>query len=392
MKKLLLLMLVGVILLNSAGCAKKPEIVPSAPSESWQIGEHWQYSPQAIWGDTFIGAEYILGDSLTAQYISTYNLSTKEKERLLEFDPAEFRIGTPSIYENWIVWCSANISGKALSEIDWETLNWDIFLLDRNTGEVRQITDDEYVQTEPRVYGDTIIWLDARHVEGYHNPDVFDIYAYDLKTNQGTRLTSSTSVENNFLNISGNIIVWSDNRHAIKVKTHPGNEPNYNNEIYAYDLITNKEYRITDYDGNDHYPAIDGNHIVWLRQFSLNEAEIFLYDLEKKQETQISKGRYAAYGPSVSGDVIVWADARISHGNTSGDLILNGQSGAAEIYLCTIGNKQETMLVPSEIEGEYSGAVFRRVLLNPVAYGDFIVYTHARQIGSITYAMKLEME
>ncbi len=394
----------GKIYKYTANPVTKEEIV----TKSWQVGEHWQYSPQAIWVDTFIGVEYIFGDGLEGQYISTYKLSTKEKKCVLEFDPAEFRISPPSIYENRIVWSSADISGRLLSEIDWDKLNWDIFLLNLNTGEVRQITGEEHAQIEPRIYGDTIVWLDTRHEEGYHNPNVYDVYAYDLKTGQERRLTSSTSAEGHDLSIRGNLVVWSDNRHAEWDKaTHAGNEPDYNNEIYAYDLSANVEHRITNYAGNDHYPAIDGSRIVWLRQLSLREAEVYLYDFfsSSGQETQVSNGRYAAYGPSISGDVTVWADARISQGNTAGDVMegmVSGNeivymSGAAEIYLYDLSTGKETLLVPSAgteytmtVRSEERKNVDRQVWLNPVVHGDFVVYTNSRQIGSIVYAMRLD--
>ncbi len=397
MKKLItiatLILLIVIAIVAQTGCSGGTKETEPVASESWQIGENWLYSPQAVWGDTFVGVEYTFGNALEEQYISTYNLNKREKERVLKLDPAEYRISPPSIYQNRIVWSSANISGRPLSEIDWSNLNWDIYLLILDTGEVRQITSEEHAQIEPRIYGDTIIWLDVRYADGYHNPDVFDVYAYDLKTGQERRLTSSTSAEGHDLSISGNLVVWSDNRHAEWDRdTHPENEPNYNNEIYAYDLTANVEHRITNYAGNDHYPSIDGSRIVWLRQLTLQEAEIYLYDLLSSTgyETQVSKGRYAAYGPSISGDLVVWADARISQGNTAGDVVINGRSGAAEIYFYDSKDGKEILLVPSESEGEYSGTVFRRVLLNPMVHGDFVVYTNSRQIGPIIYAMRLD--
>lgn len=358
--------------------------------ESWEIGEHWQYSQQALWGDNFVGIEYIFGDGLEAQYISIHNLRTGEKERVLELDPGSVRAGPPSIYENRIVWPATDISGKQLSEIDWDELDWNIFLLDLETREVQQITTDEHAQTEPKVYGDTIVWLDSRHVEGYHNPEVFDVYTYDIRRGQERRLTSFTSAEEHSLSISDNMVVWSDNRHADpEVTIHAGNEPDYNNEIYIYNLTTNKERRVTTYPGNDHYPAIDGNRVVWLRQSDYLQADIFVFDLESGQEAQVSSSGYAVYNPAIHGDRVVWADARVSKGNTSGDVIMNGQSGSADIYLYDLGTKQETRLVPSQTEGESSGVVFRQVWMNPVIQGEYVVYTLERQIGSIVYAMRL---
>lgn len=394
MKKLITALIPVMLILVAISCTSTPlerkDNALAVALESWQIGETWQYSQQSIWNDIFVGVEYIFVPELEGQFISSYNLRTREKKRLLEFDTAEFRISPPSIYENLVVWSSTDISGKPLSEIDWDEIDRDVFLLDLDTGEIEQITNEEHAQIEPRVYGDTIIWLDTRHVESYHNPDVFDLYAYDLRTNKETRLTSSTSVEDNQLVINGNLIVWSDNRHADpEVTIHAGNEPNYNNEIYVYDLDTNKEQRITNYAGNDHYPAIDGSRIVWLRQFTFREAEVFLYDLNSGQETQISHNQYAAYNPDISASWIVWADSRISLGNTAGDTVSNGIAGAAEIYHYDLHTELETLLVPAEETGQMGNVVFRQVWLDPVIHGDFIVYTFARGVGPIIYAMRL---
>jgi len=361
--------------------------------ERWQIDENWKYGPQAIWGDIVIGLETDRqGSQITKYYISKYDLRSWEKERVLELPSDRIVYDAPAIHGDRVVWASVDRqeAERQRSVRHSPMPNSDVFLLDIKTGEVRQLTTDDRAQIYPRIYGDTVVWLDNRHEEGYHNPTHYDVYAYDLRSNKESRITSTTSAEDRNLSISGNLVSWTDNRHADpEVNIHAGNEPDYNNEIYVYDLTTNKERRITNYAGNDHYSAIDGSRIVWLRQFTLMEAEVFLHDLDSEQETQVSHDRYAAYSPAIYQDRIVWADARVSKGNTSGDVIMNGQSGAADIYLYDLGTERETLLISSETEGEYSGTVFRQVWLNPVIHGDFVVYTLERQIGSIIYAMSL---
>ena len=402
---LILVIFLAMILSLSAcrpGVDKKELLI-----ESWLIGENWRYGPQAIWGDIAVGAQYIFGDGLEEQYISTHNLRTGEKQRLLDFDPKSFRVSEPSIHENRIVWSSVNISEKRLdASLNWLELNWDVFLLDLKTNQVQQITTEEHAQIEPRIYGDTIVWLDARHKTGDAYPTLFDVYAYDLKTNQERRLTSTTSIKEQALGISGNLVVWSDSRHAKPVSIDHPSVTDQNNEIYVYDLVTNSERRITENPGNDCYPAIEDRRIVWWREWKVREADIFLYDMKSSQETRISKSRYAANcAPAVYQDRIVWADARISRGNTSGDVMEGGKSGAdnvylsgaAEIYLYDIGTKQETLLVPSQTESEHTMKVSgkdakfvdRQVWLRPVICGDFILYEKATMVRYSTYAMKL---
>lgn len=389
MKKLTIVMMLVMLLLVPVSCTSTlPESEEEQVAESWQIGEYFMYSAQAIWGDTLVGVEYIFGDGLETQYISTYNLRTREKQRVMEIDPESFRVSPPSIYEDRVVWSSANISGRQLGAINYRELNWDVFLFDIETGEVHQVTVEEHAQMDPMIYGDTIVWLDNRHEsQEYHNPRRFDVYAFDLKTNTEKRLTSAPTVEEDNLSISDNLVVWADNRHANPdVKIHAGNEPDYNNEIYVYDLNTNREQRITNNTQNDQHPFISGNRIVWLRQFTYLEADIFSYVIGSLLETQVSRSRFASGYPSFYEDKIVWTDARVSKGNTSNDVVMNGQPGTTDIYLFDLKTGQEARLVSGHVEETNNWAVLDSV----VVHSDFVVYVDARMAGPITYALRLK--
>lgn len=393
--------LIFALLVLASGCvsigpaAQEPEnengnTTPRTASESWEIEGRWMYSPQAIWNDTFAGLEMVTGDmfSLEKQYISTYNLTSREKKRVAEFDPASARISPPAIYKNWVVWSQADVSGRLPSRIGWDSLNWDVYSLNLDNGEIKKITFEIHDQILPRIYGDTIVWLDNRNA-------AYDIYAFDLTTGQEKRITTSSSVQDDSLSISGNFVVWTDNRNAVWNKpTHGGNEPNYNNEIYACDLTQGTERRITNYSGNDHYPSIDGTRVVWHRQIAYGKGDVYSYDLagNAANETQISHSDYAAFSPSVSGSVIVWADAAVSEGNTNNDVVVNGHTGGSDIYLYDLKQGKEMLLAPADAKDEELGRVLRRVLFNPVVSGSFVVYTYSRQIGSIVYATRLNWQ
>jgi TolB protein len=387
------LMLV-IFLLSCASCTPTSPVseeIEEVPNESWQVGVSWQYSQQAIWGDIFIGLENTNDGRSKAQYISAYNLRARERERVLEIDPDSVRAGTPSIYENLVVWSAADISKEQQDEFDWN-----VFLLDLDIGEVQQITDDQNAQTEPRIYGDTIIWLDNRHGTGerYPYPQPLDVYAYDLSAGEERRITAATTAEGyGHPAISGSFVVWADGRHADpEVIRHASNEPDYNNEIYVYDLTTDEERRVTSYPGNDRYPAIDGNRIVWLRQSGYREADVFVYDLETGQETQVSHSSYATFHPAIYGDHIVWTDARVSKGNTTNDvveIVVDQNTGKeerreprADIYLYDLKTQQEVRLTSPSAEG-FS------LWVCPCIHSEFTVYMLDRQIGPITYAIRL---
>ena len=191
-----------------------------------EIGENIHYSSQCIWGDLFVGIKYVYSQGLDEQNIIIFNLETGGKELLLEFDPLSYRVDPPAVEGNLLVWSQADVSGKQPDEIRLDTLNYDIFVYDMDTGETRQITDDEYVQRGALVSGEWVIWLDSRHGTGerYPYPPPFDVYAYDLNTGKEKRLTSATSAEGyDHLAISDNLVVWSDNRFGDpEVKSRPG--------------------------------------------------------------------------------------------------------------------------------------------------------------------------
>ncbi len=352
-------------------------------SGSRLIGEHFYYSQDCIWGDTLVGLEYEYVEGKRAgQYLTAFDLKTIEKKRVLQI-PEDRMAGTPSIYQNRIVWDSIDreefFKYAALSSLP-PPPNYDIFLLDLDTGEVNQLTTEEHSQRSPRIYGDTVIWLDARN-SGEQFPYRYDIYAYDLKTGQETRITKDTTVEGyNQAAIGGGIIVWTDMRHTdMEMASHAGNDAAHNNEIYAYDLETGEERRLTTSPRNDQAPDISGNIVTWLRQEDSRKADIFAMDLENGVETQVSRSGYAAFSPSIDDKKITWTDARSSKGNTNADVIENGQGPGADIYLYDLKTQTETRLTETGEE---------KVWASPVISGDYVIYQWSRQIGPLVYIVE----
>jgi TolB protein len=356
------------------------------PAGSWQIGDNFYYGQESIWGDTLAGLEFKYEDGkIVGQYLSTYNLKTREKKQVLEIPASRFA-AEPSIYENKIVWASVDkdeFMRYGLSSKIEPPPNYDVFLLDLATGEVRQLTTEEHAQMYPRIYADTVVWLDARNQEADKLPMYYDVLAYDLRTDEETRITANNTA-NHQLAISGSLLAWSDMRHAdMSIVSHPDNFPGYNSEIYVYDLATGQERRITSSPLPDQSPDIDGGHIVWIRQETLQKADVFMYDLETGEEAQLSHRGYVSNGHSISGDRIVWADAAASQGNTNNDVVLNGQPPIADIFLYNLKTQKETNL---------TGAEAWRVWMLPVIYGNHVVFTLNRQVGTIVYAINLNSE
>jgi beta propeller repeat protein len=372
--------------------------------ESWLIGEKLYYGPQAISVDNLVFHESIPGDSRVAeQYITLYDLKTHQKERLVSLD-ADLFIDAPAIDGTHVVWSSVNRKDVDIY-YGLESGNVDVFCFDLTTRTTQQITTEEHAQIQPRISGNIIVWLDTRNMATNEWPYYYDVYAYDLGTNQERRLTTTTSIREDLLSINGNIITWSDDRYAVPIPGKKAYITDQNNEIFIYDLTTGQERRITENPGSDLHPVIDDNHIAWLRKPDSRKVngDIFLYDLENGMERRISSSTYASQQPwlSISENRIVWADARKSQGNDAGDVGIVGEdgisySGTAEIYLFTLQNETETLLVPSE-ESRFTMTggdkdricVQYDVWMRPVIQGSYLIYEKETGIQPYLYVLNL---
>jgi Tol biopolymer transport system component len=354
--------------------------------EIWEIEGNLSYSQQTITDNTLIGiVNELERGNIVRQQIVSYDLLSREQETLVGLPVDRVVYEPPAVYGDSVVWSSVDGIEEEQQEAAKSELlpDFEIFLLDLRTGQVQQLTTEEHAQVSPRIYEDTIVWLDARNVEAYYNPRRYDVYAYDINSGTEKRLTAAPTAEGNDLSIHGNLVVWTDNRHADPpMDIHAGNEPAFNNEIYAYDLSTNREKRITDYPGNDRHPVIDGENIVWLRQVyqDYRKADVFLFNTVTGKETRISTSNYATFTPSINGNRIVWVDARASLGNTAGDTVVNGVQGQADIYLYDLATKQEVK-ISSTKPGD--------VLASPIIYGDYVVYTSIIMVDNRVFVVHL---
>jgi beta propeller repeat protein len=119
---------------------------------------------------------------------------------------------------------------------------------------------------------------------------------YDLSTEQETQITEDPDNQFGHPAISGDQIVWVDDRN-----------PPLDIYMYDFDVGTEKLISIEPWGGNS--PAISGHRIVYTDYRNLNY-DIYMYDLGTEQETQITTNvNYQRY-PSVSGDRVVWQDDR----------------------------------------------------------------------------------
>ena len=99
--------------------------------------------------------------------------------------------------------------------------------------------------------------------------------------------------------ISGNFIVWQDSR-------DPSDYPSAYGSVWGYALSTGTEFPIASTGDFDGLPDIDGNLVVWYRNWTM----IMGYDLATGTEFVVADARNEQQRPSISGQTVVWQDRR----------------------------------------------------------------------------------
>jgi len=234
--------------------------------------------------------------------IHVYNLSTsKETPNTNSINAFE-----PDIYGDRLVWTDArNEDG-------------DIYMYNLSIARETQITTNESTQNNPAIYDDKIVWCDWRN--GNNTSSKSDIYMYNLSTSIETQITTSGLASNP--KIHGDRLVYVNSSH-----------------IYMYNLSTSKETRITTCESTKSSPAIYADRIVWVDDRNRN-ADIYMYNLSTHTETQITSNKSGQSGPAIYGDRIVWMDSR-------NEYTVNGRPQInQDIYMCTVSLINPSLKTP----------------------------------------------
>lgn len=160
-------------------------------------------------------------------------------------------------------------------------------------GGVNFVPPSSSFQWFPSVSGNKIVWVDNRAGN-------LDIYLYDIEKKQEIPICTNPA-DQYMPKIYGNKIVWMDKRAMV------GKEEKW--DIYMYDLDLGQEIPICTSPGSHKSPSIWKDYIVWQDERNGN-ADIYLYDLKTKKERPICLAPGNQMYPSIDGDRIVWLDGR----------------------------------------------------------------------------------
>lgn len=184
---------------------------------------------------------------------------------------------------------------------DRRSPNINIYLKDLETNDLKAITDKKR-ELNPYIYEDKIIWISARNDEDISDSnEKNDIYMYDLSTNKETRIANSSSVLSFYrLAFYKDNIVWTDKR-------------NSNYDIYMYDISSNQETQITNNSKSQINPSVYKNLIVWLddrNSLRGDYYDVYTYDIELKEESRLTNRSYEIKDLFFYDNTLVWSDKR----------------------------------------------------------------------------------
>jgi beta propeller repeat protein len=242
----------------------------------------------------------------------------------------------PVIYNDTVVWTGGVYSGI-------------IHMRDLSTGKEIQITNES--GSPPAIYGDRIVWVSSDN-----------IYLHNISSRTEIQITNESLInkgQKEFLGISGDRIVWEDNR------DRNGSNGNWN--IYVYNLSTSDETPITSAPVTtgsfSTTVSIYGDRIVWMGRNdreTWKNTDIYMYNFSNSTETRITTSG-SAFSPKIYDDRIVYMDWR---------------SGKSSIYLYNISTSIETQLAASESDHSISAFYGDRIVWEDYRNGNWDIYMY----------------
>ena len=183
----------------------------------------------------------------------------------------------PDIYGSWVVF------------EDDRNGNLDIYAKNLATNEERQLVDNGSDQTRPSIYGDSVIWLDSR------NGNQRDVYSYNFTTGITRQLITGSSKKYK-PTLYENYASWGED------DPESGRQ-----QVFLYNLDTDEKTKVTDdTDLDNNRPSISENLIAYMCGSWEN---VCVYNRGLANITNLTEERpYGGYLPVSEGKYAAWMD------------------------------------------------------------------------------------
>jgi beta propeller repeat protein len=331
--------------LLASGCTKANE----APLTIEKITDESNPSNIEYSFDGFYGE--LDGDTIAICDRDSIQIFDLKNNKLIKEIPlaTEYAISGLDISGEIVAWAETNPKNIKKGEArNSEKEDSNIFIYNLKTNEKKQITEDIWAQSCPKVWKNYLIWKDNRDDNTKEYPGRWSLYLYDLNTGIEKKITSTLAAHGTY-NICDDKIVWEDERNfkGSNIIRGGDNLPENNKDIYLYDIKTETESAVATGPYMESSPDVNGDYIAWEdRNSNTLEADIVLYDIKSKERFYLTKDKFDQGTPQIYGDYVVWMDER--RGISTNDVIINGKSPNSDIVLYNIETKTERILTGDE--------------------------------------------
>ncbi len=246
------------------------------------LSSQFQYKP-AVSQDKIVWSD---GRNAAAN-IYMYDINTGLETQVGFDKPALSGQWLPDVDGNYVVWVE-DIAGQNFSS-QYLPAHSEVYLYDINTGLSGQLSPNLSGPTTPKVYGNNVIFTDFNP-----NTGKSDLYYHNINAQSGlsgqsvpllTNLSGYASPD-----LYGSNVVWD-----------------VNSGVYFYDLnLSGQSKRLADYPYSSEYQSdIYNDYVVYAGTKMYNE-DIFLYDLTTDRNYQITTNLSNQFNPVIYGDKIIW--------------------------------------------------------------------------------------
>ena len=239
-------------------------------------------------------------------------------------------------------------------------VDWPVIKLYRiSTGETIQLTEPQirYYFEWPIISGNNVVWLERNEVYGDTNSPKLMIY--NIETKATKKLVDVRNYWDSNFKMDGNYIVYQGPKYCVpedcsQVKSEPSpgnfvyeNAEEGDQDIWLYDISTDKKTRITSDEEYQGMPEVWNNYLVWVDDRSIAEGNkgIYMYNILTGEEKPLNL-TYAVSGGhtaiSFSDYNVVWTDYRNSDQTSTNE----------DVYFYNIqGNTERRITFNSDHQG-----------------------------------------
>ena len=210
---------------------KAKTLIIKSESENWAENP-CVYEDKIVWDD--------------GKSIYLYDIKTKSSQKIANASSPKAKI-----FKDYIVWQSSSPWGGKTA--------WNIYLYDIHTNKTTAVTKEPYINKNPQIYGNKILWHSNKNGN-------WDIFLYNIDTKEKKAITVNPA-DQTFPSIYQNLAVWVDERDS-------------NEEIYFMNLSNTPFFYAKEITP---YMNTSSNYRTYLKIFNTNSCAVsmkaLLFDL-----------------------------------------------------------------------------------------------------------------